>query len=995
MRSFNIYIFPLLFLLLFLRPSITSAQQDQQLVLKSINEQNGLSDNNVQCIYKDRNNFLWVGTQSGLNLIDGSDITIFKHDPENINSITDNDITAITGGNNSLIWIGTRRGLNSYERTSGKFTAYPLREMPAKNDLITALAVDDKGGLFVGSFNGIFFLDPKTKSISAIHLPEDKSVTTRSNNITGLAIDANGILWITSANGLWSYDKKTKRIVHEISATNDSFYSPFFSCLSVDHAGNIWIGTWDKGLKEFDPITKKIATYLYDAVPEIHSIAEMKQPDGNYVFWLNGNFSGFDPLKSVFFNFPVNANFSSLNQVESLYASKDNWLWIGTHNGLYFYNPAKVLFRHHLFQKAITGQGVALLEWENKMLVGGAGKNFLKLYSADLTESADFGAGFHSETLSCLSLTFAGADSVKAATNEGIADVGLFSGAIRFHNSFLKNTASGNYITNLLEDEQHAWWFFPWRQGIWIMDSSYRNVHQRFNNFITENGVPKPLVITDAVEDKNGNIWFADLDEGIIFYDRAADAFSKPFAKELGERNTITEIISYKGSCFSFSGTHIFQWNPDDLLLEKIEMPVEIDKAITSIAIDSSGILWAATQKGLLAYNLKSKVYKHFTTTDGLITNDMNGTLYCRKNGSMFFGSPEYLTTFQPGKILHSADEVPQIILTEVLANGRPVVFDTSKKMRFSNNLNTFIFKWAVTDYNNPLNNHYYYRLKGIDKEWRFAGNRGEIEFANLSAGSYTLLLNGANTNGVSANRILELNFEIALPFWKSWWFIVLLFLAVAGLFYLLYKYRLNQVLKIEKLRNKISLDLHDDIGSTLSSISILSEMALQQNQDSPSEMLNEIKEISISLMERMDDIVWSINPHKDSMESLFLRIKTFAAKLFEAKEINYRIHISDGIKDIHLPMEYRQHIYLIMKEAINNMVKYSSCTVAEIDVNYHSSRLFILIKDNGKGFDGGIIPTGNGLYSIRKRAAAMNAGLEIITDKNAGTAIRFFVKIK
>ncbi len=331
-----------------------------------------------------------------------------------------------------------------------------------------------------------------------------------------------------------------------------------------------------------------------------------------------------------------------------------------------------------------------------------------------------------------------------------------------------------------------------------------------------------------------------------------------------------------------------------------------------------------------------------------------------------------------------------------MIVDGKPFKIDTSALMRFHDNVNNFVFKWAVTDFNSPLNNRYYYQLQGIDKNWRFAGKKGEIEFASLSSGNYTLLLKGANANGIEANKILKLQFEIEQPFWRTWLFIVFLFFAFAGIFYFFYRYRLKQLLELQKLRNKISLDLHDDLGSTLSSISILSGMAMMEKKNADAcGTLSEIKESSISMLEKMDDIVWSINPKNDSLESLFLRIRTFAAKLFEAKEINYKIEIDDSIKHVHLQMENRQHIYLIMKEAVNNLVKYSECTEAEIAVSCYASFLKIVIKDNGKGFEPDKKTQGNGLNSMKKRANEMKSKIEINSDLNGGTIITLYVKIK
>ena len=999
MRGFQLLLYILfsLFALLDRKPSY--CQKNEGMVLHKIDEQNGLSDNNVQCIYKDKNNFVWIGTALGLNLMDGSDITVFRHETSNPNSLNNNNITAIIGDSKGLLWIGTGDGVNSFDLTTRKFAYYPLVEHGSANSqLVSCLLTDHNDNLYVGTLEGLFFLNRKTGKTETLQVPGKKRELEANNAITDLAIDATGKIWISTYNGLWSYDENKDHFTHEIDAQNDSLFTGLFTYLLIDHSGIIWIGTWDKGLKKYDPIKKRVYTFRVNQNEDISSLTEIKQPNGNYILWVNGNTWAFDPSDNKMIALPVWSGFSKTPLTNNIYTSEDSWVWIGTHQGLYFYNPSKSLFMHHRFSGAITSQVVSLLQWNNKILVSGSGDNFLKAYDNNFRETDDYSKEIRSKDISCLSLKFSGNNTIKAGTSKGIADINLIKHKVIFHHLdyLAKNFISGNFITTLLKDKHNNWWIFPWRYGIWVTDSSYHNFHQVFNNFLVENDRPKPLVIADAKEDKDGNLWFADLDEGIIFYNSTTHTFSKAFTNVLGEKKVTSQILYYHDHFFSFSGTNIYTWNPDRLQIEKIKLPSQNDKPISSIGIDSTGNLWIATQKGLLVYNFKNNVFDRFTTADGLITNEVDATLLCTKNGTMIIGSPDYLSSFVPSRLLSSIDHPPHIQLIEVVANGREIAFDSLHKMSFGHTINNFIFKWTITDYNNPVNNHYYYQLKGIDETWRSAGNHGEVEFANLSPGKYTLLLKAENSNGVNADKILSMSFTILLPFWQTWWFFTLVFLAIAGFFYSLYRYRLKQALQIEKLRNKISLDLHDDIGSTLSSISILSEMALHENQPAETEeMLHEIKENSLSLMERMDDIVWSINPHNDSLENLFLRIKEFASKLFEAKGINYSIHIDENIKHIQLQMEYRQHIYLIMKEAINNLVKYSEANEAKIEAHHHGSHFNILIKDNGKGFDVQKPRSGNGLNSMKTRAKEMKAELKINSVIDQGTSIFVSVKIK
>lgn len=977
---------------------LSFSQKNEELVLHKIDEQNGLSDNNVQCIYKDKNNFMWIGTASGLNLMDGSEITVFKHEHENPNSIGNNNITALTCDRNGLLWIGTVRGISSFDKNNRKFNWYPLNGKDLTDLPENSLLVADTENIYIGTREGLFVLNREKGKIKKLLIPGNQRTFAEDNFITHLVADHSGKIWISTFDGLWSYDKDQKHFSHEVNEKNDPLFTGIFGYCIIDHQGNIWIGTWDEGLKKFDPVSKKLTSTDISSEQEINSLAEIKEPDGNYLICINGYFHAFDPLSNKVISMSVTPVFSKDPNVNNLYASDDNWLWIGTHQGLYFYNPAKSLFIHHRFSDLITTQVVALLEWNDKILVSGRGNNFLKAYDNNLRETDDYSSAINKKDVSCLCLKFSGNHTLKAGTSNGIIDIDLTRQKVKFNRlDFLRQKLStANFITSLLQDKSRGWWVFPWRYGIWKTDSSFKNFHLVFNNFISQNGQPKPLVIADAVEDKNGNLWLADLDEGIILYNRQTNTFSKPFAPVLGHLISMSQILYYHNKCYSFAGSEVYEWNCENPQLEKISPPFQNDKPISSIAIDSSGNLWMATKKGLLVYDFKNKIFNRFTTADGLITNEIDATLMCTSKGKMIIGSPNYLSSFDPLKLLSSIDHLPRVQFTEMIANGRPVKLQPSGEMTFSYTINNFIFKWTITDYNNPAKNRYYYRLKGIDNEWRFAGNHGQVEFANLSPGKYILLLKSENSNGVTANKILSINFLILLPFWRTWWFFALVFLGIAGFFYSLYRYRLNQALKFEKLRNKISLDLHDDIGSTLSSISILSEMALHENKPAEAEeMLYEIKENSLSVMERMDDIVWSINPHNDSLESLFLRIKTFASRLFEAKEINYTILIDEKIKHAQLRLGYRQHIYLILKEAINNLIKYSKCSQASIIVGHTGSHLSILVRDNGKGFDVQNTKYGNGLNSMKHRASDMHADLKITSEKNHGTEILLQLKIK
>jgi signal transduction histidine kinase len=215
---------------------------------------------------------------------------------------------------------------------------------------------------------------------------------------------------------------------------------------------------------------------------------------------------------------------------------------------------------------------------------------------------------------------------------------------------------------------------------------------------------------------------------------------------------------------------------------------------------------------------------------------------------------------------------------------------------------------------------------------------------------------------------------------------------AVAGLIYLAHRMRVRQLMEMEKVRGRIARDLHDDMGSTLSTINILSEMAkmkVSKDTEKTSEYISKISDNSNRMMEAMDDIVWSINPMNDSMQRISARMREFATSVLEAKDIEVIFRVDEKVKDLRLDMESRRDFFLIFKEAVNNIAKYSQARNAEIEITVHAHRLVMQIKDNGIGFDVQEADSGNGLTNMRKRAESLRGHLTIDSVPGIGTKVR------
>jgi len=218
--------------------------------------------------------------------------------------------------------------------------------------------------------------------------------------------------------------------------------------------------------------------------------------------------------------------------------------------------------------------------------------------------------------------------------------------------------------------------------------------------------------------------------------------------------------------------------------------------------------------------------------------------------------------------------------------------------------------------------------------------------------------------------------------------------LAMLVVLLLFYKnYRTKQLLKLQTLRNRIASDLHDDIGSTLTSISIFSELAKAESKE-VLPLLENIGESSRKMLESMADIVWTINPENDNFEKIIWRMRSFAYELLRAKNIEFEFTADESVAQLKLPMEVRKNLYLIFKEAINNMAKYSGADSAFLSINGTKNHLSMLIRDNGKGFDVNQASEGNGLKNMKKRAEEIGAQLLIESGTGLGTTIQFLLKI-
>jgi signal transduction histidine kinase len=228
------------------------------------------------------------------------------------------------------------------------------------------------------------------------------------------------------------------------------------------------------------------------------------------------------------------------------------------------------------------------------------------------------------------------------------------------------------------------------------------------------------------------------------------------------------------------------------------------------------------------------------------------------------------------------------------------------------------------------------------------------------------------------------LHIYVKPPFWRTKWFISLLLVIIALIAYSMHRLRLKRFFAVEKIRNRVARDLHDDMGSTLSTINILSSMAkakLNTDAHKTAEYISKISDNSQRMMEAMDDIVWAIKPANDTMQ-------------FEAKDIELDFKADEEVNEAKIDMEGRRDFFLIFKEAVNNAAKYARCSKAEVRVFVENRKLVLQVKDNGIGFDVKQADGGNGLGNMQKRTDALKGKLQLTSIEGEGTEVMLTVPL-
>jgi signal transduction histidine kinase len=291
----------------------------------------------------------------------------------------------------------------------------------------------------------------------------------------------------------------------------------------------------------------------------------------------------------------------------------------------------------------------------------------------------------------------------------------------------------------------------------------------------------------------------------------------------------------------------------------------------------------------------------------------------------------------------------------------------------------------------------YQYKLEGTERDWAPPTDSRSVNYAVLPPGSYRFLVRAVNTEGVASPAPASLEFMILPPFWLRWWFWTAAVGAITLLAVAAHRYRLRHALELERVRTRIATDLHDDIGSSLTQIAILSEVARRHmgtDAAQASPPLARIADLSRELVDSMGDIVWAINPRRDHLGDLVHRMRRFASEMLPARNIQFDFQAPASGEDTALGAEVRRQVFLVFKECVNNIVRHSGCRRAEFGLHIQQHRLLLWVRDDGHGMSVSGNGHGHGLASMEQRIRDLGGEWKISSEPGRGTAVSVSVPL-
>jgi signal transduction histidine kinase/ligand-binding sensor domain-containing protein len=1002
------------FLTLFFLPLSLCSQTNY--IFQHLTVEDGLLSNPRVNAFQDAQGFYWFSSVNGIQRFDGKTFISYLY-PDNgtKNSLAEWAGKPIEDKENN-IWIVNEEGIEIYSRIEHTLSRIYMSDATDSNtNNVCAIIKDEKNMIWEITSRNIFLYNyASKKSILRCNIFNDVH-----DYILKVAYDPkrNNFWMLISRNGSFeiaSFDYKK----NEISYLNNNMnireslpkYMPV-AFFNIDHGNNLWIADYSGNLCKYNTIKNKLSTYpIYpdkenkDKTLSSYIIQDFLDDDNGSI-WFGGESSGLMKYEKNADRF-IKIKFENGSQyglhydqtIYSFFKDREGNIWIDTDLGMNIFNPGLQQFKY-IDQKS----------------------------SASLAFNANVTSIFESSIKEIWISTFG-------------------NGIFKYDSNFILRE---NYVHNrvkpasLGEPLNRIWSFGEDnKKRIWIgsqsgMLSIFTPSTGRFANKI----IPEfnHSTIMHMSGDKNNNFWFGlyngmlgrcNSDSGKIY------VFKYPYSNNFKEATIIDGLMTDSNKVYvatSMNGLNRYDIQRSEMD-EKIIFPQHV---FAPGALNDSIIMGGTAGKGIFLFNKLSKSTHFFNTQNGLSSNIVYGALpasfnnvwifanngidrlnlsdgqifhytsddgikdhvflkaFCRlKNGFFLVAANSGIIYFNPDSI-RARPPPPDVIITSFSDDQRHYSVDSllqHKTIELAYSQNAISIEYASVSFTGRKTDQYLYQLNGIDRNWVAAGAHRSVEYANLAPGNYTFKVKAHNGDGTETLHTTTLSFTIFPPWWGTSWAYLLWFALASGIIYAVLENRNRSRHALSDVRQSIATDLHDDIGSTLNSISVYSEIAgrdLETNLQNSRLLLQKMGSASRNMIDTMNDIVWAINPKNDNFDNILLRMQYFAGELLSGKNILLQFDVDEKAKSVRLPIKKRKNFYLIFKEGINNAYKYADCKMVNVSIAHQGQYIIMIITDDGKGFEiGNKTSGGNGLANIQTRSKEIGAQVTLTSWLMKGTRI-------
>jgi signal transduction histidine kinase/ligand-binding sensor domain-containing protein len=960
--------------------------------IQLIQTEQGLPQNNINSIIQGRDGYLWLATLGGLARYDGVRFKIFNS--ANTPALQNSRITALFEDGNGVVWIGHETG-DLTRMLGGKFEAVNLRGSPYREP-VQAITMDGQGNLL------LFYPSALLRTVRTGALIETDVSSEQQRGIASMVRDNSGTIWIARGGALarivngksepLEVDRfAADRLVLGIAAARDGgvwiatpnkirkrmrdqwveqinalpWRQTVIPTMMEMHDGVLAVATMDQGIWLLRPGSSAFRADRNDGLPPDWVRSMWEDSEGN--LWAGFGGGGMAALRPARARLIKSVDRWKGRPVLTIASTGNGAVWAGTEGAGAYYLGYDALGPSFHDLAPMTNATV--------FSVAADDRDRLWMSTADGIFALDRERFQTPQRLEDFSSP---ARVLFQSPSHGAMLIGTHSGMVRYQNGnaelLLTNLVSPD-VRCIVEQTNGVIWFGMFGGGLGYLENG------KATQFRKASGLTSDFVQCLYIDPADGALWIGTAESGLNRYK--------------------------DGKFASVTTAHGLR-----------------DNVISHIADDGLGNLWISSHSGIMRVAradlnrcadgaIPSLRCMSLAETDGLPAAQSYGGLQptgCRTpDGLLWFATLRGVVAIDPANV--RTNQLARPVIEELRVNEQPAKLG-DKGIEIPPGRRRLDIDFTAITLAAPERALFKYRLEPVETDWSGPTTKRTVSYSYIPPGDYTFRLMACNSDGIWNERAASLAFTALPLFYQTLWFriltvlVAIAFVGLAALLVTRARYRrqievAERQRGIERERTRIAQDIHDDLGSSLTRIILLSQSA-RGDLDSPDlagKDLDRIYDTARNLTRSLDEIVWAVNPRHDTLDSLATYLGKFAQDFLGAANIRCRLDLPVSVPAWPLTAETRHNVFLAFKEALNNAVKHAQATEVRVSLTLQQSAFTLIVEDNGHGFSVPAAPaqttdTEDGLQNMRKRLNEVGGRCEIYSQPKKGTRISFSVPV-